>query len=61
MDLSKKISVEIYYYNKFYLKKIHKFLISLVLLAMLLKYYKYKINIPVENLIANNLIQKKMI
>ena len=27
-------------------------------MATLLKYYKHKINIPVENLIANNLIQK---
>ena len=30
-----------------------------MLLATLLKYYKQKINIPVENLIANNLIKKK--
>ena len=42
-------------------KKSHKFLLSLVLLATLLKYYKHKINIPVENLIANNLIPKKNI
>ena len=41
-------------------KKCHKILLSLVLLATLLKYYKHKININVENLIANNLIQKKL-
>ena len=30
----------------------HKFLLSLVLLAMLLKCFKYKTNIPKENLIS---------
>ena len=39
----------------------HKFLLSLVLLAMLLKYFKYKTNIPKENLIANNFIPPKKI
>ena len=38
----------------------HKFLPSLVLLAMLIKCFKYKTNIPKENLIANNFIQKKI-
>ena len=38
----------------------HKFLLSLVLLAMLLKCFKYKTYIPKENLIANNFIPKKI-
>ena len=37
----------------------HTFLLSLLLLAMILKCFKYKTNIPKENLIANNFIQKK--
>ena len=58
----KKIRVEINYYYKFYLKKsINFYFLLYYLLATLLKYYKHKINIHVENLIANYLIQKKTI
>ena len=38
----------------------HKVLLSLVLLAMLLKCFKYKTNISNDNLIANNFVQKKI-
>ena len=40
---------------------LHKFLLSIVLLAMLLKCFKSKTNIPKENLIANNFIPQKNI
>ena len=40
---------------------LQKYVVSLVLLAMMLKYSRFKINIPVENLIANNLIPKEII
>ena len=42
-------------------KKIHKFLLSLVLFSMLLKCFKYSTNIPKDNLIANNFIPKENI
>ena len=47
----------------FILKKnfLHKYVVSLVLLAMMLKYSRLKIHIPVEYLISNNLIPKEII
>ena len=54
-----KIMTEINFYSKLYVKKkSHKLLLSLVLLAMLLKYSVFKIHIPIEYLISNNLIPK---
>ena len=44
------------YYNKLHKKTfLHKFLVSLVLLAMMLKYSRFKLYIPVQHLILNNL------
>ena len=37
---------------------LHKYVVSLVLLVTKLKYSKFKMHIPVEYLIANNLIPK---
>ena len=54
---------EINYCHHFILKNefLRKFLVFLVLLAMLLKYSTFKIHIPIEYLILNNLISKEMI
>ena len=40
---------------------LHKYAVSLVLLAIMLKYSRFKIHIPVEYLISNNLILKEII
>ena len=60
-DIEPTIRAEINYYNKLHLKKwiLHKFLVSFVLLAMLLKYFRFQIHIPIEYLILNNLISKE--
>ena len=51
------------YYNELYLKTefSYKFVVSLVLLDIMLKYSGFKIYIAVDYLILNNLIPKEMI
>ena len=59
-----KIMAEINFYSKLYIKKkklSHKLLLSLVLLAMLLKYSRLKIQITIKYLISNNLKSKETI
>ena len=55
------IRAEINYYLELYLRKTIFFINFLFLLAMLLKYSRFKIHIPIEYLIFNNLISKEMI
>ena len=57
-----KIRAEINYYYKLYFQKINFCIhFSLVLLAMLLKYSRFKIHITIEYLMSNNLIWKETI
>ena len=58
MSPKEKISVIITINFIFKNEFLHKYVVSFVLLATKLKYSRFKIRIPVEYLISNNLIPK---
>ena len=51
------ITINFIFKNDFFIK----YVVLLVLLAMMLKYSKFKIHIPVEYLISNNFMPKEII
>ena len=61
--MSPKAKEKCNHYNKLYFKNefLHKYVVSRILLAMMLKYSRFKIRIPVEYLISNNLMPKEII